>query len=84
MARRNHRSQHQGRLRSRRTKQTGGGYSCVTDFIRGWRASAGKNVNAFVPLMFELGQAFQIDWSEEGLVMGGIFYRMQDMARPAS
>jgi hypothetical protein len=32
---------------------------------------------AFVPLSFELGEAFQFDWSEEGFVVGGIFYRMQ-------
>jgi hypothetical protein len=30
-----------------------------------------------VPLSFELGEAFQFDWSEEGLVVGGIYYRMQ-------
>jgi len=30
-----------------------------------------------VPLKFELGEAFQFDWSEEGLVVGGIYRRMQ-------
>jgi len=84
VARRNHRSQHQGRLRSRHTKQTGGGYSRFTEFIRGWRASAGKNVKAFVPLRFEVGEAFHFDWSKEGLVADGIFYRMQDMLRSAT
>ena len=54
-----------------------GGYSGVTDFIRAWRASAGKAPNAFVPLTFEPGEAFQFDWSEEGLVVGGIYYKMQ-------
>ena len=54
-----------------------GGYTRVTDFIRAWRASAGKDVKAFVPLRFELGEAFQFDWSEEGLVVGGIYHRMQ-------
>jgi len=29
------------------------------------------------PQTFELGEAFQFDWSEEGLVVGGIYYRMQ-------
>ena len=29
-----------------------GGYTRVTDFIRGWRADAGKGVQAFVPLRF--------------------------------
>jgi len=30
-----------------------------------------------VPLPFESGEAFQFDWSEEGLVVCGIYYRMQ-------
>ena len=30
-----------------------------------------------MPLAFELGEAFQFDWSEKGLVVGGIYYRMQ-------
>ena len=54
-----------------------GSYSRVTDLIRAWRAHAGKDVKAFVPLKFELGEAFQFDWSEEGLVIGGIYRRMQ-------
>jgi transposase len=56
-----------------------GGYTRVTDFIRAWRQGEGQGVltRAFVPLAFELGEAFQFDWSEEGLVVGGIYYRMQ-------
>jgi transposase len=56
-----------------------GCYSRVTDFIREWRVSEGMSAskNAFVPLKFALGEAFQFDWSEEGLVVGGIYYRMQ-------
>jgi transposase len=54
-----------------------GSYSRVTDYIRAWRADAGKGIKAFVPLRFELGDAFQFDWSEEGLVVGGIYHRMQ-------
>ena len=54
-----------------------GGYTRVTDFIRAWRASAGKETKAFVPLKFDLGEAFQFDWSEEGLVVGGIYHRLQ-------
>ena len=56
-----------------------GGYTRLTDFIREWRsqrdgAGVGK---AFVPLAFEMGEAFQFDWSEEGLVIGGIYRRLQ-------
>jgi transposase len=54
-----------------------GGYSRVTDFIRDWRNGEGKNPHAFVPLTFDLGEAFQFDWSEEGLVIGGIYRRIQ-------
>jgi transposase len=56
-----------------------GGYSRVTDFIRAWRQGEGQGVStkAFVPLSFEMGEAFQFDWSEEGLVVGGIYYRLQ-------
>jgi len=57
----------------------GGGYSRVTDFIRAWQQGEGQGaaMKAFVPLAFELGEAFQFDWSEEGLVVGGIYYRVQ-------
>ena len=54
-----------------------GGYSQLTAFIRQWRGKEGKALKAFVPLRFELGEAFQFDWSEEGMVVGGIFYKMQ-------
>jgi len=56
-----------------------GGYSRVTDFIRAWRQGEGQavSVNAFVRLAFELGEAFQFDCSEEGLFVGGIYYRLQ-------
>jgi transposase len=49
-----------------------GGYTLVTDFIRNWRNQGGKGKSAYVPLKFTLGEAFQFDWSEEWLVIGGI------------
>ncbi len=54
-----------------------GAYCQVTAFIRHWRECEGKAPRAFVPLTFEQGEAFQFDWSEEGLVIGGIYRRMQ-------
>ena len=54
-----------------------GGYSQLTAFIRAWRGQQGKSLRAFVPLSFALGEAFQFDWSEEGLLIGGIYRRMQ-------
>jgi transposase len=28
-------------------------------------------------MSFDLGEAFQLDWSEEGLLVGGVFHHMQ-------
>ncbi len=49
-----------------------GGYTMVTDFIRKWRNQGATGKSVYVPLRFELGEAFQFDWSEEHLVIGGI------------
>jgi transposase len=56
-----------------------GGYTRLTDYVRAWRLkqSASIATSAFVPLSFALGEAFQFDWSEEGLVVGGIYRRLQ-------
>jgi transposase len=56
----------------------GGGYSQLTQFIRRWKLERGRAAaGAFVPLRFEWGEAFQFDWSEEALVIGGIYRRLQ-------
>ena len=55
-----------------------GGYSAVTAYIRRWRVeSVSSPTKAFIPLSFELGEAFQFDWSDEGMVVGGVFYNVQ-------
>jgi transposase len=57
-----------------------GGYSRLTDYNREWRAAAQGGVgagDAYVPLSFELGEAFQFDWSEESLVIGGVYQKLQ-------
>jgi len=54
-----------------------GGYTQVTDFIRAWRNESGLGSKAFVPLSFENGEAFQFDWSEEGMLVGGMFRKVQ-------
>ena len=56
-----------------------GGYSRLTDYIRAWRAGQGDAATgaAYVPLSFALGEAFQFDWSEEALVIGGQYLRVQ-------
>ena len=59
-------------------KGYGGGYSRVTDYVRAWRQEACKDANkAFVPLVFEQGEAYQFDWSDEGLLIGGVYHKVQ-------
>jgi transposase len=54
-----------------------GDYSRVTEFIRCWRQNGGQAlVKAYVPLKFELGEAFQFDWSEERLLIGGVWRKI--------
>ena len=54
-----------------------GDYSRVTEFVRRWRIEGGTvAVNAYVPLKFELGEAFQFDWSEEHLLIGGLWRKI--------
>jgi transposase len=54
-----------------------GDYSRVTEFVRRWRADGGQGVaRAYVPLKFELGEAFQFDWSEERLLIGGVWRKV--------
>ncbi|GAB1384003.1 IS21-like element IS1326 family transposase [Burkholderiales bacterium] len=83
-ARRSPHQRRSGRALHAQIKAEGytGSYSRVTDFIRAWRQGAGAAgvagaQRAFVPLTFELGEAFQFDWSEEPLVVGGIYRRLQ-------
>ncbi len=62
-----------------KAKGFSGGYTVLTDFIRNWREQQTANTptRAFVPLQFALGEAFQFDWSEERLVIGGVWRRLQ-------
>jgi transposase len=56
-----------------------GGYSILTDYVRNWRNGliSGSGKASFVPLKFQLGEAFQFDWSEESLMIGGIHRKIQ-------
>jgi transcriptional regulator with XRE-family HTH domain len=56
-----------------------GSYARVTECIRAWRAAEGALATraVYVPLHFAWGEAFQFDWSEEGLVIGGVWRKVQ-------
>jgi transposase len=56
-----------------------GGYGRVVTHVRQWREqqAAGPRRPGYVPLKFELGEAFQFDWSCEYAVIGGLRRRLE-------
>lgn len=50
-----------------------GGYDSVRRFIKGWRTHQQSSVvGAYIPLSFSPGEAYQFDWSEEVVELGGV------------
>jgi len=50
-----------------------GGYDAVRRYARRWRdARASGGSDAFIPLSFAPGDAYQFDWSHEVVVLGGV------------
>ena len=59
-----------------------GSYGRVAAFARMWRADRQKELQTtgrgtFVPLVFQPGEAFQFDWSEDFAVLGGERTKLQ-------
>ena len=59
-----------------------GSYARVAAFARRWRADRQREQQTtgrgtFVPLVFQPGEAFQFDWSDEGIVVGGVYHQAQ-------
>jgi hypothetical protein len=50
-----------------------GSYGRVAAFARVWKTEQG----AFVPLVFQPGEAFQFDWSEDWAIIGGERTKLQ-------
>ena len=49
-----------------------GGYDAVRRYAKGWkRERASVTAQAFVPLVFAPGEAYQFDWSHEIVLIGG-------------
>lgn len=50
-----------------------GGYDAVRRYVGTWKRDAGTAlVNAFIPLEWDPGDAFQFDWSYEDVELGGM------------
>lgn len=49
-----------------------GAYDSVQRFVKMWQLKAGKGRNAYIPLTFKPGEAYQFDWSQEIVELGGV------------
>jgi transposase len=50
-----------------------GGYDAIRRYARGWQAARGvATAEAYVPLSFAPGEAYQFDWSHEIIVLNGV------------
>jgi transposase len=48
-----------------------GAYDSVQRFVKTWKNQARSAIKAYVPLVFEPGEACQFDWSHEQVILGG-------------
>jgi transposase len=56
-----------------RSRGYDGAHDSVHRFVKNWRASRTRvPKEAFVPLRFEPGEAYQFDWSHEGVELHGL------------
>jgi len=55
-----------------------GGYDAIRRYIRIWKAEQGTGLkNAYVPQQFGKGEAFQFDWSQETIELGGVTRKIE-------
>lgn len=48
-----------------------GAYDSVQRFVKAWRRTNRESLNAYIPQAFCAGEAYQFDWSEEIVELGG-------------
>jgi transposase len=54
-----------------------GAYDSVQRFVKRWQEEAGKSGNAYIPLTFAPGEAYQFDWSQETVELGGVLQKIK-------
>ncbi len=54
-----------------------GGYDSVRRYARLWRDRRHRSSDAFIPLSFAPGEAYQFDWSHESVVMAGALTKVK-------
>lgn len=55
-----------------------GSYASVRRYVKFWKESHRRGLSsAYVPLDLARGEAFQFDWSEETVELGGVCHKLQ-------
>jgi transposase len=55
-----------------------GGYDTIRRYARSWsRDQGGRSVDAYVPLVFAPGEAYQFDWSHEIVLIDGVTVKVK-------
>jgi transposase len=54
-----------------------GRYDAVCRYIKGWKEERKSRHNAYVSLQFGKGEAFQFDWSQETVEIGGVVRKVE-------
>ena len=54
-----------------------GAYDSVQRFVKHWKAKRSQKSSAHIPLHFEAGEAYQFDWSDETVEIGGILQKIK-------
>ena len=49
-----------------------GAYDSIQRFMKQWKMKAGQASKGFIPLYYERGEAYQFDWSQETVELGGV------------
>jgi transposase len=54
-----------------------GAYDSVQRFVKRWQEATGKTGNAYIPQCFAPGEAYQFDWSQETVELGGVIQKIK-------
>lgn len=54
-----------------------GAYDSVQRFVKHWQLEGGRIGDAYIPLYFAPAEAYQFDWSEETVELGGVIQTMK-------
>lgn len=54
-----------------------GAYDSVQRFVKQWKAKKSQKASAYIPLSFEAGEAYQFDWSDETVEIGGVIQKIK-------